>query len=246
MPVRQIYKQFAFVVTSMLLMSSFVYAQSTGQQSTSTNQVSTVQTTQTNEIKSKAQEWGLQAEEWQRYLELMDGQLGIYSPGLDPLTTLGISARNEEERRYYAEKQVMAEMRRVERELAYQRAYDDAFKRMFPNLLPLDLGGEARAASVMPANNNRQAVFISDHCVPCNLLVQKLQTTNVAFDIYMIDSNNDDTIIRRWATRAGIDPQKVISRVITLNHDAGRWQSLGVKGGVPAVLVEVNGKWQRQ
>jgi hypothetical protein len=52
-----------------------------------------------------------------------------YSPGIDPLTALGIEARSAEERRRYADLQVQAERRRVEKELAYQRAYDEAFAR---------------------------------------------------------------------------------------------------------------------
>ena len=40
----------------------------------------------------QAGDWGLQDEEWARYRELMRGPLGIHSPGLDPLTALGIEA----------------------------------------------------------------------------------------------------------------------------------------------------------
>jgi hypothetical protein len=35
------------------------------------------------------------------------------------------------------------------------------------------------------------------------------------------------------------------ARTITLNHDAGRWLSLGLPGDLPAVVREVNGQWQR-
>ncbi|MFC1102698.1 hypothetical protein ACFGYK_10630 [Pasteurella multocida] len=50
------------------------------------------------ELSQKAQEWGLTAEEWQRYLELQQGERGVWSPNLDPLTTLGIEAKTEAER----------------------------------------------------------------------------------------------------------------------------------------------------
>lgn len=69
-----------------------------------------------------ARDWGLRPEEWTRYRQLMQGPLSIYSPKLDPLTALGIEARSDEERRRYAELQVQAEARRVEKMLAYQRA----------------------------------------------------------------------------------------------------------------------------
>ncbi len=68
-----------------------------------------------------AQEWGLNQQEWTRYQTLMQGPRGVYSPGIDPLTALGIEARSAEERRRYADLQVQAERRRVEKELAYQR-----------------------------------------------------------------------------------------------------------------------------
>src|SRR3546814_19228268 len=81
-----------------------------------------------------ARDWGLGTEEWTRYEELMDGPLGIYSPNLDPLSALGVEARSDEERRRYAELQVHAESRRVEKLLAYQRAYVDAWQRLHPGL----------------------------------------------------------------------------------------------------------------
>ncbi len=64
---------------------------------------------------ARAREWGLRAEDWSRYRTLMQGPLGIYSPNLDPLTALGIEARSDEERRRYAELQVQAEARRVQK-----------------------------------------------------------------------------------------------------------------------------------
>lgn len=203
------------------------------------------QHSQTNELSIKATQWGLKVEEWQRYQALMDGPLGIYSPNLDPLTALGISARSDEERRYYAELQVTAEMQRVSHELAYQRAYDAAFKRMYPNLLPVEFTSNTTRNSVL-VSNNRLAVFVRDNCKVCETKVKQLQQSNIAFDIYMVDSKQDDFIIRQWASKIGIDPKKVFAHVITLNHDAGRWQALAIGGELPAVVKEVGGKWQRQ
>ena len=56
----------------------------------------------------------------------------------------------------------------------------------------------------------------------------------------------DDARIREWARRARIDPAKVRARHITLNHDGGRWLSLGLQGELPAVVRQVGGQWQRQ
>lgn len=192
-----------------------------------------------------ARDWGLQSEEWARYRQLMQGPLGVYSPNLDPLTALGIEARTDEERRRYAELQVQAEARRTEKMLAYQRAYDDAWKRLYPTLQPVVLSGTGSTAAA-PGTSGRLAVFIRDGCPPCEQRVKQLQATGAAFDLYMVGSRQEDARIRQWAARVGIDPAKVRSRVITLNHDAGRWLSIGVPGELPAVVREVDGRWLRQ
>jgi integrating conjugative element protein (TIGR03759 family) len=190
----------------------------------------------------QANDWGLRAEEWARYRELMRGPLGIHSPGLDPLTALGIEARDEAERARYAELQVQAEARRVEKMLAYQRAYDTAWRRLFPGLPRVDELG----ASVAGEDSSRLAVFVKPDCPPCEARVRTLQASGVSFDLYLVGSEDDDARLRAWARQTRIDPAKVRARSITLNHDAGRWQALGLSGDLPAVLREVNGQWQRQ
>lgn len=196
----------------------------------------------------QAQEWGLTSQEFSRYQTLMQGPRGIYSPGLDPLTTLGIEARSAEERRRYAELQVQAERQRVDKELAYQRAYDEANARMFPGEKVIrisspsaDLNGSKPALK----GDGRLAIFVKDDCPPCITKVQDLQAQRQAFDLYFIGSQGEDEHIRRWAILAGIEPSNVHSRQITLNHDQGRWMGLGLGGDLPAVVQEVNGQWQR-
>ncbi len=76
--------------------------------------------------------------------------------------------------------------------------------------------------------------------------MKELQASGSMFDLYLVGSRQDDARVRRWATLAGIDPSKVRARTITLNHDAGRWLSIGGQGELPAVVREINGQWQRQ
>ncbi|QDI03798.1 TIGR03759 family integrating conjugative element protein [Xanthomonas cerealis pv. cerealis] len=191
-----------------------------------------------------ARDWGLQPQEWARYQELMKGPLGIQSPNVDPLTALGIEARSDEERRRYAELQVQVEARRVEKLLAYQRAYDEAWQRLNPGMQRVNLPDDKPSATAR--GSGRTAVFVKDGCATCEQLVQRLQTSGGEFDLYMVGSRQDDARIREWAKRAQIDPARVRSGSITLNHDGGRWLSLGVPGDLPAVVREVNGQWQRQ
>lgn len=193
----------------------------------------------------QARDWGLRSEEWTRFRELMQGPLGVYSPQLDPLTALGIEARSEEERKRYAELQVQAEARRVDKLLAYQRAYDAAWQRVFPGQQRVNLPG-AKAPGSGNTGSGRLAVFVKAECAPCAQRVQQLQAAGTIFDLYLVGSRQDDARIRQWAMQAGVDPAKVRARAITLNHDAGRWLSLGLPGDLPAAVREVNGQWQRQ
>jgi len=197
-----------------------------------------------------ARDWELNPEEWARYRQIMQGPLGVYSPNLDPLTALGIEARSADEQRRYAELQVQAEGRRVEKLLAYQRAYDEAWKRLYPTLSPLNSSTSTTRVNVVAkafvGESQRLAVFIKDNCTACDQQVKQLQASGRAFDLYMVGSRNEDTRIREWAARVGIDPEKVRARTITLNHDAGRWLTIGGHGELPAVVRDVNGRWQRE
>jgi integrating conjugative element protein (TIGR03759 family) len=163
----------------------------------------------------------------------MSGPLGLLSPGLDPLTALGIEARDDTERRRYAELQAKYESIRVEKLLAYQRAYDEAFQRLF--------SGIPRIAA-----EGRLAVFVKAGCTPCDRKVKQLQAAGSEFDIYFVDATTDDAKLRAWAKKAGVDATKVTTRTITLNHDGGRWARLGVPGELPAAVREVNSRWVRQ
>ncbi|HBO9203569.1 TPA: TIGR03759 family integrating conjugative element protein [Pseudomonas aeruginosa] len=240
------------LVLILLLMALHlpVSAQQTPQQTTSIQPARTNQSQITYSQDARlAREWGLRDDEFARYRELMEGPIGIYSPTLDPLSTLGIEARSDEERRRYAELQVQVEARRVEKLLAYQRAYDEAWQRLNPGMqrvnLPDDKQGAATNTSPLHSSG-RTAVFVKDGCVACGQLVQRLQSSGAEFDLYMVGSRQDDARIRDWAKRANVDPARVRSGSITLNHDGGRWLSLGLPGDLPAVVHEVQGQWQRQ
>ena len=193
----------------------------------------------------QAREWGLRSEEWARYRQLMQGPLGVYSPQLDPLTALGLGLHLQLR---VAPALLLAaglDAQRVGKTLAYQRAYDAAWQRLFPGQPRVSLPG-AKAQGAGNTGSGRLAVFVKADCAPCAQRVQQLQAAGTAFDLYMVGSRQDDARIRQWATQAGIDPARVRARTITLNHDAGRWLSLGLPGDLPAVVREVNGQWQRQ
>ncbi len=114
---------------------------------------------------TQAQQWGLTDSEWQHYQQLRQGERGIWSPGLDPLTTLGVETNSDAERQRYAELLARKEHQRVEKELAFQRAYDQAWKRLYPTLTPI-------RSVVQP----RLALFVSEKCRPARRWRRSLST----------------------------------------------------------------------
>lgn len=191
----------------------------------------------------QAASWGLTEQEWTRFEQIQAGPRGFWSPNLDPLTALGVEAQTDQERQRYAELQVALEAKRAERELAYQNAYTAAWAKLFPGLLPIQ--GMASPSPASSAVMPRQALFVEDHCPACTAEAQRLQSSDMAFDIYLVGSQGEDERVRNWARQADVDPAKVQRRQITLNHDRGRWFSLGAPGPLPATFQQVNGQWQR-
>ncbi|SFH38542.1 integrating conjugative element protein, PFL_4693 family [Pseudomonas sp. NFACC45] len=191
-----------------------------------------------------AQQWGLEQEEYDRFTALMRGPLGTYSPHLDPLSALGIEARTDAERQRYAQLQVEAEAVRVEKLLSYQRAYDQAWKNRFPGMVLIN--PPPLHSPLLTKTAGRKSVFVRLDCTECEHRVRQLQVSGTAFDLYIVDSQHDDNGIRQWAQKVGIRPIKVRDGTISINHDKGRWISIGDAGELPAVMQEVNGRWLRQ
>ncbi|AHK80112.1 hypothetical protein M911_14240 [Ectothiorhodospira haloalkaliphila] len=200
-------------------------------------------------IERLAEAWGLSVEEWERYESLMAGQRGLWSPDLDPIMVLGIHARSESERRRYAERAVAQERARVEGELAFQRAYDDAWRRLYPDEALIDVARLASSpaplqplASEGPSRGDRLLLFTrTQGCSRCDALLDEVMARadarDLGLDIYLLDTEpGDETVVRAWAAHHEIPTRRVQQRRITLNHDNGTARRLGVRTSAPALL----------
>lgn len=178
--------------------------------------------------------------EIQRYNSLMKGTRGLQSPNLDPVTTLGIEARNDTERRHYAEIWVKQEYDRTEKELKFQREVDEAWKRLMPNMLPINMGN---AAGIAHDSGGRLALFVREaDCQRCDARLSAILADKRPVDIYLVDSEGSDQKLRDWAQQHRIPAEQVRERRITLNHDAGRWMRYG-NGIMPVLLQQGENGW---
>lgn len=213
-----------------------VYAESVQTAESRSSSTPAIEQSATKRIDSqvfRADEWGLDALEWQRYQTLMQGVRGSVSPAtLSPLEVLGIHARSADERRRYAERWAVMMRDDAERILAFQRAYDDAQRRLFPNGLLIDPGVVAAAkpnqslpGDFMWQSSDRVLFFADTQCPTCDAVLERLVSQIKHFsgvDLYLIDvSVGDESRIREWAASKKIDPQWVSEQKITLNIDAG-------------------------
>jgi integrating conjugative element protein (TIGR03759 family) len=114
-----------------------------------------------------AQYWGLGIDEYRRYQSLMKGVRGSLSdPRITPIEVLGIHARDDAERRKYAEAFARLMAEDTSKVLRFQDEYQLAFHRQFGNMAAIDLGPNQKkpigipaaisaAHSLSPATNKR-------------------------------------------------------------------------------------------
>ncbi|WP_404360433.1 TIGR03759 family integrating conjugative element protein [Methylotuvimicrobium sp. KM1] len=186
---------------------------------------------ETDEVQRK--QWSLSAQEWSRYQTLMKGIRGSISPAnISPIEVLGTHARNDQERKKYAE--VWAQMRfeDAERILAFQAAYNEAFRKLYGDVQLIDMN-KIRPPKSTPTiasitADSRLLVFLKiDNCYECKQLVRRvLDTRSLSknqIDMYFVDTKpgRDDEKIKKWVIDLGIDPSRLKSGKITFNHDRG-------------------------
>lgn len=217
---------------------SFATQTSQSQQDNTASVSTTLHALEEAQSKSSAQEWGLTVEEWQRYQSLNKGRRGVLSPGLDPITTLGIEARTAEERRRYAELSVKQDFQRVESELAFQREVNAAWQRIYPDILPIQTAGGSAAQGT-----GRLALFVRADCASCESKVVALLASQRPLDIYLVGSDGKDEVVRAWAKKLAIPADRVRAKNVTLNHDRGQWLKFG-QGRMPVVLQQGERGWQ--
>ncbi len=224
---------------ALMLLSPLVQAEQQTAIENSGEARSQLQQNQVNKAVEHGKQWELSGEEYQRYEQLMSGPRGTQSPGIDPLTVLGIEAQSDAERKKYAQLWVKQEFERTEKELKFQREVDDAWQRL--GVLPVNIGN---AAGMAHDTGGRLALFVkAKNCEQCDVRLAAVLADNRPVDIYLVGSQDNDSVLREWARAHHISVDKVRARHITLNHDGGRWMKFG-NGLMPVVLQQGEKGWK--
>jgi len=202
-------------------------------------------TTQDRPGSEVAAQWGLTTEEWTDYEQAMRNRRGIWSPGLDPITALGVSADTAAERKRYAELYVRTEFERTRKELAFQLAVDSAWSRLYPETPRLGARSVARVATEQPA---RYALIVSPDCDACTTLLQERLDTLVfeakeGVDVHVVGTSNNDQVLRDWIATQPELLAALKSGGVTVNH-GNQFQDLSQ---FPAIYSKTrSGQWTRE
>jgi integrating conjugative element protein (TIGR03759 family) len=217
---------------------------SSGPQTSNTETVRTDQTNISRGDIARAKTWGLSETEWRRYEALMQGIRGSVSPEtISPVEVLGIHARDEAERRRYAELWAQAMWEDAERILGFQRAYVEASRRLYPDVPLIDSSRlpekEEETTGLEP--QDRVLLFTRPDCDACDAMLARLlgRIDRIAgIDIYLADIDpGDDQAVRDWAAQHGIESAWVRTRKVTLNFEAGALAALtGGRGEIPSLM----------
>jgi len=184
------------------------------------------------EDKSLARQWQLTDSDWLKYKSIMKGPRGIWSPGLDPITALGVSETDLVERKRYAELWIKVETNRAELEIAFEVERQLAAKRINGDQLAVNnqrwvQEWEAKRIAV----SKQVLLFVDVKCMDdCKALVDEVRASvgeNARLDIFFANGATSESI-GQWAASMKISPETVRSKSITLNFDEGKSGSLKV------------------
>lgn len=196
----------------------------------------------TEEDKAQAKKWMLKETDWAKYKQIMRGPRGIWSPNLDPITALGVSEIDPQERKRYAEIWMKMETRRIELELAFEVERMKAGKRLQGDQLAVNNTGWVEDWKKKRTEVRKQVVlFTESSCKEeCEEMFAELFASigeNVRLDIYFTGGASSAQI-GEWAAYMKIHPDVVKERKVTLNFEEGEAARLNVTiGKLPAVRV---------
>ena len=196
----------------------------------------------TEHERSLAKQWMLKETDWVKYKQLMSGPRGIWSPGLDPITALGVSETDQKERKRYAELWIKVESRRAELELAFEVERQLAAKKILGDKLLVKNTQWIQDWKTDRSEIKSQVLFFADinckkECKEKFAQVYASAGRSTRLDIYFTNTTSASEI-GKWAAYMKIPPEVVKSRAVTLNFDEGESSKMGINlSDLPQVRV---------
>lgn len=193
--------------------------------------------------------WQLTSEQEKRYVFLMQNRAAIQykDRNLSPIWILGLNARTDAERTYYAHLAALQERQYVAQNLAWRNAFDVAYSELvqgFPIIKPFNTD-KFSPYHVQPVQYQADDVldlFIRPNdpirgALSSLLTALTIQPTLV-LNIYMVGTSIQAATIQSWAKEQSIPVNLVDNKRITLNEGNQQYAALKMdKKPLPLLLL---------
>jgi len=155
--------------------------------------------------------WGLDQSELREYKIVMQGNRRFWSPNLHPLAALGMrEGITIQERDELAEKLVRIERARLQREIAFEKAFQSANRKLFSHIPLFEItSAETLQETNLSAPKNVE-YYLETPCKQCKSKIQQWMRNNIQVDMYI--HAESDREIREFAKNMGISPLLVPTR----------------------------------
>lgn len=185
---------------------------------------------------SEAKQWGLTEADYRKYLdEMKEGMNARWWHDIDPPQVLGMNAKSDAERMKYARIDVQLDRERAVKEIAFQHAYNKAFRELYPEAKPISESKNDGQKMSWKAYD-RIYLFVKvgsarGGYIASELVKEIKNISGVKVNIYFLDGASNKEI-RNWAIKNQLPRNLTENGEITLNHN--------VRSGV-SKLAELTG-----
>ncbi|MFN7098004.1 MAG: TIGR03759 family integrating conjugative element protein [Gammaproteobacteria bacterium] len=193
--------------------------------------------------------WGLTPEQEQRYINLMQNKSGLQYQGLhlSPVWILGLNARDDTERAYFAKLAAEQEERYVAGNLAWNQAYTQAYRDLtagLPVIKPFDVSQYSPVLhqNVVWQQQDIVNLFITATDavgeILANIMAALSSHPDMKLNVFFV-GNANPTAIQAWANEQSIPTTWVISGRVTLNDGNTQYAHLAILNKKTPLLVLV-------
>lgn len=170
--------------------------------------------------------WGLNESDWKDYQQIMEGPRGLWSPDLDPITTLGIEAKSETKQQHYALLYTKQFDERVRKETRFQATLNAVRAQYYSSDKQSTVQGNPKAhiyALYIPAGE------CVDACIDrLNRALSLVNADDVQLHIYLAGAANIQ-IIRDWIRAHSIPPHQIANHQVQVHNDNGNYKGIKKK-----------------
>lgn len=212
------------IITALLILETFNLSFAETKSDVKLKNISLSQNINKQNVIKKAKMWGLTESEYKKYLrEMKDTPSEKWWKNLDPPQVLGQNANTQKERMKYAYIDVKLDQERATREIAFQHAYEKAFKNLYPRAKLIDIDTSKSNSSNAVKSGDQLFLFTSIHDPEGSLIAEKLitlmkHTYNSSLNIFFVGKATFGQI-ESWGRNNNIPNRMQNSNEVSLNHN---------------------------